>query len=231
MSCWIGFYYIPPEGPFYDLGSQILRYDIRAERTAPLSDVVRAKIGAVPSGWIRDARHFGFHLTVGEALRVSSHDLPRIEDELAALLGCLHPDSRLTLHYQGLRRWRDDKVWVLRYRASEALGILQAVVVARLARYARHSHFIDAVRDNPNRYPDDYQRQRIETFLTPRGFDTWEPHFTLLNPYEGNEPERLAERLEPLFRPVRVLECESFCLVEKRDDGPWRIRRELTRPA
>lgn len=230
MSSWIGFYYIPPRGAFYDLGSQILGYDIRAERSVVLSDAVRGKLGDVPRAWSQQARHFGFHLTIGEALRVSAYELGRIEDDLEAVLGCLHPTSKLTLHYQGLRRWRDDKVWVLRYRASEALNVLQAVVIARLGRYAEHSLFVDEVRREPQRYTERYQQQRIETFLTPRGFDTWEPHFTLLNPYEGRDPEGFARGLEPLFEHVQAIECDTFCLVERDAEGLWHIRRELTRP-
>ncbi|MBB6098196.1 2'-5' RNA ligase [Deinobacterium chartae] len=229
MSFRFAIYYVPPRGSeFYRLGSEVLGYDLRATRELELSEDLRARIGDLDPAWRAAARPFGFHLTLGEALEVDPLALPLIEEEISDLLACLSPESSLTLHAQGLERWEDGKVWVLRYRASEALAMLQALFIARTAPFGRHSDFVDEVRADPGKYGRAFERRRLRKFLSPRGLDTWQPHFTLLNPF-GGEGGGLARRLERSFEPYQALEVESVCLMLQQDDKPWRIRREFPR--
>lgn len=239
MRTWFAVYAIPPaDDPRYRLGSALLGYDIRAEAPAGPSPVA----GLEPR-WSEAGRGFGFHVTVAEAYAFDSPDdaaadarLERIAREVAELVAGCHPESVFELEPDGLVRWRENTVWALRYRASRPLDLLQAALAARLAPWAEHSMFLDEDARHPERYTEPWQRARIGALLTPRGLDTWRPHATLLNPYDGPDDPDLVRRVERIFAERGTWRVDRLALTvgaevrEGRAPTRWRIAREFLLP-
>lgn len=222
-----GLFYIPPQASdFYRLGSEILGYDVRTERVLEWSPELRQTLGSFDPTWVGRAQPFGFHLSVSDGLETDPALLPDVEREIAGILGCFDPRSTFELRLVDVRRWADDRVFVLLCEANENLKILQAVLMARVALLARNSAFFEKVRQSPDRYAAPYERRRLDMFLTPRGLDTWQPHFTLLNPYSGRHPERLELGLRETFVDTSVIRVASFCLAVQESGGLWRVHQE-----
>lgn len=230
MTNWFAFYYIPPaDSDFYKLGSEVLSYDIRGGQSVE-STHLPDDLKKIPRPWTRAARDFGFHMTITEALTYDPADLSAIEEEIADILDGFSLESEMSLEQQGLRVWKEGEVWVLRYTPSRALDILQAVMVARLARFGKTSMFFDEIKEHPERYSEPYERRRLQTFLSPRGLDTWPAHFTLLNPHPRETNLDLEASFKDLFSDFGKLEPATFSLVLKEGDAPWRIHRDYSWP-
>jgi hypothetical protein len=228
---WFALYYVPPAGSaLYRYGSQVFGYDVRAQAPVGMSADLQACLGDIPAAWAAKARDFGFHLTVVEAMTYDPADRDALEDEVAAVLESFEPSGHLTLEEGRLERWKRGAVWALRYRPSRVLELLQAVLVARLARFGTSSMFEEEIRRHPERYAAPYERKRLETFLSPRGLDTWEPHFTLLNPHPETENPDLEGRVQRVFGEFATVECRGLCLMVREDEEPWRIGREYPWP-
>lgn len=220
MPRWFGVFFIPPaRSRLYRFGSALLGYDIRAG-APPLPSSSPSSSPPPSDGpdprWSAAARPFGFHLTVVEAYALPASGpsggeraWAEVERETAALLACAHPGSRFALRPRGLERWRDGEVWVLRFEASPALAVLQAALVARLSRLAERSLFHEELDAHPERYPERYQRARMRVLLTPRGLDSWRPHFTLLNPYRGPAASPITAWLEAEARALLAAPAAS----------------------
>ncbi len=186
-------YVVPPAtDPFYQLGTRLLGYDLRARRSVPLPEFVSPD-------WQTDAGPYGFHLTVVEGFYTEAARLSGVEQELRACLACLSPEAELTLTGGHLEDWDGGTVWVQRFEPSPALLVVQTLLLARLAPFVSASPFAD----QPRR---PYEEARMRLLSTPRGLDTYQPHFTLMEPYGGDDPGGLRARLSALLRPHEALE-------------------------
>ncbi|WP_045234639.1 DUF1045 domain-containing protein [Deinococcus pimensis] len=216
MTTRFAVYLVPPaQSAFFRLGSAVLGWDSRAGQP------VQQPPGLRPE-WTAKAGPFGFHLTVTEAFECDPADWDDIERELRALCACLSPDAHLALSGGRTEVWDGGEVIVLRYEASEALVVLQTLLVARLARFVTGSSFDDLVREDPSKYAAPHERARLRALRTPRGLDTWTPHFTLVEPYEGEDAEALASDLEARFEGFGTLDFDRVTLMRQEDDGPYR---------
>ena len=231
MTSWFALYYVPPaDSNFYRLGSEVLGYDVRQGKRLERSSGFENKLGDIPTAWTADARDFGFHMTITEALTYVPGTLEAIEQEIADILGSFNPESEMTLAREGLVQWKEGEVWVLRYAPSRALELLQAVLVARLAKFGQTSMFFEEIEQHPERYAEPYERRRLKTFLSPRGLDTWPAHFTLLNPHPREKNEGLAAAFEEMFGEFGRLEATTFSLMRKEGDAPWQLYRDYPWP-
>jgi hypothetical protein len=222
-SCWFGLYAIPPLGPFYRLGSDLLGYDVRSAQATP-GDTRRA-VG-VEDAWTDTARTFGFHATIVDVLRCRPDDLERIADDVEDLVAALHPKTTLELELRGVRTWNDDTVLLLRYEPNVAFQVFQAATLTRLAPYGGGSVFTDPETPQPAGGYRPHEQRRLAVFGTPRGYDTWMPHFTLLDPCPPDIDADVRQRLAEVFRPFDHVDVTTVCVVVDRGDS-WRIFREI----
>ncbi len=231
MLHWFALYYVPPaESEFYRLGSALLGYDVRAGRRLEPAPTLLETLRPIPDAWVKKARGFGFHLTVTEAMTYALERLSKIEAEVDAILRSFDPQSEMVLRLEGLRRWRGEQVWVLKYVPSRALHVLHAVLAARLSLLGQSSMFFGEIEEHPELYSAPFERQQLETFLSPRALDSWHAHFTLLNPHPSQADPALVEAFTNVFEKFDRLEPASFCLVLKEGDAPWRLYREYPWP-
>ncbi|WP_425147268.1 hypothetical protein [Deinococcus sp.] len=211
----------PAESPSYRLGSELLGYDVRARQELALPDYI-------DSTWQTAAAPYGLHLTVVEGFYTDAASLPAIEAELRACMACLSPTAELHLSGGHVEAWNGGAVLAQVFTPSAHLTMLQALLLARLSRFVTHSPFDDEVQEHPQRYPAAYERARLRLLRTPRGLDTWQPHFTLVQPYGGPDASALQRRLEALVSPYAQQRYGSVALFVKPEGQPrWQIEAEI----
>lgn len=209
----------PQDDPYYEAGSTLLGFDVRAGRERPLPDFLTPQDQA-------DAGPYGLHLTVVEGFFTDSAWWPQIEAEARACVACLSPDAALTLRGGRVEVWDDGETWVHRFDPDAALLVLHTLLLARLSRFVTASPFAEQVAQG--RYAQPFEQARLGLLHTPRGLDSWRPHFTLVQPYGGGDPAGLRARLEGLTSPHHTQTYRSVALFEKREgEARWRVRAEL----
>ena len=214
-------YLVPSaEDAFYQLGSAVLGYDVRAARPVP-------RLPEVEPEWTAKAGQYGFHLTLLEAFECDVRRFPEIEAEIERVCACIAPTSRLHLGGARTEVWDDDTVIVRRFDASTPVLVLHTLLLARLAPFVTGSSFERMTQRDPKRYSEAYERARLHLFHTPRGLDTWEPHFTLVEPYTGMDVHDLAAHLDDRFEPYPTLELGTVTLLRQDGRAPFRIVQDF----
>ncbi|WP_424950172.1 hypothetical protein [Deinococcus sp.] len=213
----------PAESEYYRLGSETLGYDVRARQQRPLPADIRPE-------WQTAGGPYGFHLTLLEGFYCAPEALPEIEAELRACVACLSPTADLSLHAGRVELWDGGTVLTQMFRPSPHLLLLHALLLGRMARFVTHSPFLDRLAANPGRYPEPYQRARLALLYTPRGLDTFEPHYTLVDPFGGSEGDgkALRQRLDTLMAPWAEQTYASVALfVKPEGELRWQVWTEV----
>ncbi len=216
-------YTIPPaDHGLYRIGSEILGYDIRAGRDLPAETEARSQLGAFDPAWVSSAAQYGFHMTTAGTYEYDP-DALSMETVIEAcdmLLSSFNPANvmRLTQH-------PTEFIWQggftgLRYDANPTFQTLHTVLCTYLPRFGINSRSLRHLSDNPTAFGEaHHMAQRTQNFFTPYIFDDFMPHFTLLNPYTGDNPTTIREALWEMIGHVREVEVESVCLVRLQDDA------------
>ncbi|PYE55945.1 hypothetical protein [Deinococcus yavapaiensis] len=213
-------YLVPPaEDPYYRLGSAALGYDVRARRDVERLPGTRAE-------WVSKAGPFGFHATIVEAFDCAPSSFPDIEREIEACLASLSPSSVLELSNGRIETWDGGEVIVHRFDPNSALHALHVLLLARLGRFVTGSSFERAMRSG-EKYQEPHQKARIALLHTPRGLDTWEPHFTLADPYGGGDAEGLAADFDERFELYSTLKFDTVTLLRQNGTQPYEIVRDF----
>ena len=213
----------PANSDYYRLGSQTLGYDVRARQGVPLPADLRP-------GWQTQAGPYGFHLTLVEGFYCAPEALPELETELRACMASLSPHAELALHGGRVEAWRGGEVLAQVFRPSAGLLMLHAFLLARLARFVTHSPFTDEIQNHPERYASAWERARLKLLHTPRGLDSYEPHYTLADPYGGSpeEGEALRARLDALLAPWAEQTYDSVALfVKPEGEAHWQLWADI----
>ena len=227
--------YFVPQGRFYDLGSSILGYDLRSPIRRDLArPEVRERLQGFAEDWTSRCKQYGFHMTITDSMTFRMGDIAQIEHEIEDILACFSPRSPFTLTAEAdfVDFFGPDKsAVVLKYAASEALKILHAVLVARLHPYALESGFLRVYLKNQERFAEEACHvARIKKFFSPTIFDSYAPHFTLLDPYTGEDREGLMEVLGRVFGEFEQITVSGVCLLLQLAPGQnWIIYREFSR--
>ncbi len=229
-------YYIPQaDDPFYQSGTHILGYDVRARQNVGASSEPGDVLGSGKETWTTVCRPYGFHLTICEALDCSWTTIPRVEQELGDLLKCFDPHQPFLLERrdnQPVGIWGEEasKSLVLLYEPNTSLRMLHTLLVARLAPLGTGSDFLKRYLTHSQRELPPHLVQQIRLFSSPTVFENWYPHFTVLNPYTGEEAQAMALRLAELFQSYRQVTVQTICLLIQEDDkANWQIYQEFRR--
>jgi hypothetical protein len=233
---WFAVYYVPKGDDdqtrsFYELGSSVVGYDVREPSKNLLPPAsLRNLPGGFDQGWITEAQQYGFHVTIGDALSFSC-SISRLETEIENLLACYKRSHAFELK-------RDDRYLrletagrgraILRYQPNDYLFQFHALVFGRVNPYGENSYY----REHSSDYTEDFERKRIGIGCSPKVLDSWAPHFTLLDPWDGKNKEGLESTFTQLFDKTEHhrLEVQSICLMIKRHgENHYRIHREFPR--
>jgi hypothetical protein len=226
-------YFTPrAEDPFYQLGSQILGYDVRRRQAVKMPTSVSAGLGEFDSAWVGKSRRFGFHLTVGDALDCDLATIPAVEERLADLLACFNPASSLTLQRSSEKPvgiWPSGEAYCLAllYQPNVTLAMLHALLVGCINPLGKGSVYVRQYLTGERSFQP-HAAQQVRLFSSPTILDNWTPHFTLLNPYSGADAAAMATRLALLAQGFPTVTIESLCLLVQEDhETDWFIYREL----
>jgi hypothetical protein len=229
-------YYIPQaDDPFYQVGSSILGYDVRARQSVTTSPKLEEVLGRDKETWTTISRPYGFHLTICEALDCHWATIPRVEQELADLLKCFDPSHPFVLERrddQPVGIWGEEasKGLVLLYEPNTTLRLLHTLFVARIAPLAIGSDFLRRYLTHAQRELPAHLAQQVRLFSSPPVLDNWYPHFTVLNPYTGRDAMAMASYLAQLFEEYRQITVQTICLlVQENNEANWQIYREFCR--
>lgn len=233
-------YYIPEADPltsdapgFFQVGSAILGYDVRAGSTAPMPPDLRSKVGEINPAWQRIAQVFGFHLTISDAIDFNLGDLDRVEEELLAILNCFAPGEvfRLEQSPDFIPDWGPSIV--LRYDPNQHLCALHALVVARINPIGTGSRLLRDYLENPDQFiHEPHMAARVLKFYSPRILGGYYPHFTLLNPYTGPDRTAMVQALKRVFEAYREITLHTICLlVQYSEEKKLVLYKEFKRSA
>jgi len=219
-------YYIPPaESALYRRGSEILGYDVRAGLFLPDDNPTRA---ALPEfDWVARPQTYGFHITTGYSLYFDRPTLPQIEQAMDDVFNCFDTSAAFTFTPAAERVvfWRDEIV-VLRYDPNPAMLMLHTMLIARINPYGKASNMSDSYADKDPAALNPLYAHRVRQYYTPYMLDGWVPHFTLMMPYTGSDPQAMRAALLDMFdaEPISV---ESICLLVSEDEEThYRLHRE-----
>jgi len=119
---------------------------------------------------------------------------------------------------------------VLLYEPNEYLRMLHTLIVARINPQGTGSGFLKKYLAQPNQEIPPHEVQLLRLFYSPAVLGNWHPHFTLLNPYAGDDASLMASRLADLFASYEQMTVDAVCLLIQRDDeADWHIYREFRR--
>ncbi|MFC1975208.1 hypothetical protein ACFLXQ_02275 [Chloroflexota bacterium] len=223
-------YYIPEaDSKFYQLGSSILGYDVRAGKPVTMPSELQLELGKFDLAWRTAAQFYGFHLTIGDAIDFDLNNLPQIETESLAILDCFASPEKFTLYksQEFIPDW--GLPIVLCYDPNEYLRTFHALVVACINPLGTGSGYLERYLENPDQYDDElYKASRIRKFYSPFILGDFAPHFTLLNSYEGANRTKLVQKFERIFSEFTEFTVNSICLlVQYRAEENWVIYREF----
>ncbi|MBN1895757.1 hypothetical protein JW906_14790 [bacterium] len=225
-------YYIPPgKSPFYKFGSSVLGYDIRNRKEVPRPAALKNFPG-FGEEWQTQARPYGFHLTIGDSIDFKAGKMAAIERETEDLLRCFRPDSIFTLRRLSKNDigFRDTAV-VVNYEPNDNMKILHTLIAARLHPMGTGSGYLERFLKNPGLLKKPHHIQRTLKFFSHTVFDSYSPHFTLLNPFGGAEKDRL--KIISFFKIQsrgfqEKIRLASLCLcLQMRQEKEWIIHREF----
>lgn len=220
-------YYIP-EGEFYRLGSSVLGYDVRSIAAIERPEAVAHNF---KPEWVKNNQPYGFHLTIGNAMDFNSEDLSKIEKEIRDLLDCFDPVHLFTLRQREedfITFWNGEHM-VLRYDANDYLKIFHTLIVARVHTLGLGSGTLERYYDDRGPLAE-HRVKRVQKFYSSTVFDSYSPHFTLLNPYSGQDPDRWVRLFFDMFHPFSTITVDKISLVVKwRDSDPWSIYTDISR--
>jgi hypothetical protein len=218
---------------FYQLGSSILGYDVRAGDRVPMAPALRAKLGEFDPAWQANAQPYGFHLTIGDAIDFNTGDLQQIEAELVAILNCFAASDKFELEQSSdfIPDW--GAPIVLRYDPNEHLRALHLLVISCINTIGTGSSLLRRYLEDPNQYANEpHQAARTLKFYSPRILGDYHPHFTLLNPYSGSDRTALVRALKQVFEAFTKFTVNSICLsVQDSAEKNWTIYKEFKRDA
>jgi hypothetical protein len=115
---------------------------------------------------------------------------------------------------------------VLLYRPNISLSML---LVGRINRLGKGSEYLRQYLAG-SRTLQPHRAQQVRLFFSPTVLDSWQPHFTLLNPYNGHDQVAVASLLEHFTETYKSITVDRLCLlIQKQDEANWQIYREFYR--
>jgi len=220
-------YYVPKkEDKFYELGTSILGYDVRARMRVPIAKELQDLQG-LDSDWVGKAQQYGFHLTIGDAIDFVGN-LHTIEKEIDDIVACFHPDHRFTLKKctDFVIRWGE--AVVLRYDPNDYLKILHTLIVARVNPLGNGSGYLERYLSGIDHCTERDCHHKIMKFYSPYVLDSYLPHFSLLSSYTGQDYQSVKQLFSTMFNKFPCLKLNSVCLmIQMHKDENWIIYKEF----
>jgi len=226
-------YYIPPaEHPLYRVGSELLGYDLRAEKVLPVDNASRAKIPGFELSWVGDSHQYGLHMTIAHAMHFQADRLGAIEAETESIMNLFDPAKAWeitpcvgTAYTAIASNW----ACLLRYDPNQAFIMLHALIVARLSPLGIGTPQLDKFMAGEIQ-PPLHAQHRLVQYYYYNLLDDFYPHFTLFNPLPVEDVEPVREAVMAVVPEPELMTIETLCLLVRQDgEKHYRIHREFSR--
>lgn len=215
-------YIIPPKGsPLYEFGTQILGYDVRGSKM-------------IHSPWqeqVGNARDFGFHLTVCDALYFWNEATAKMAKSAVEFLARAFKPFEITNLCLKPQCPDPTSLAIVGDEHSGTLEALHCELVYHVYRRAAASNYSLGLADLKRDQDIERARLMISRYKAPYIFQRYRPHFTLLT---NVSPETLPEVYEALNTHFndrvqeRTLRVEKLALMTRpTPDSPWVIEKEI----
>ena len=228
-------YFVPKaDDSMYEFGTQILGYDVRARRLVRMSQSLEQELGEIEDSWVDHARPFGMHVTICDALDCDFGTIPEVEARLLDLVNSFDPETEFRLrrcNEQPVVVWGEAGAYaiVLRYDSNLSLAMLHALLVGCINPLARGTGYLRDFIMGARTF-DESRTRKLRMFSSHTVLDNWRPHFTLLDPFSGTNPEAMASAIARQTEAFQELKVDTVCLLVQEHDGAnWFIYRELSR--
>lgn len=220
-------YTIPPANSLiYQHGSEILGYDVRSGVFLPEDNPTRRQLPEFDKRWVARPQIYGFHATTGYSLYVDPEDLPKIEAEMESVCRCFGDVEFLLTPYENRVVFWNDTIVVLHYRPNINMAMLHTMLVSRVNPLGTSSNITQQYAKKDLEELDPTLAHRVKHYHTPYMVDGWNPHFTLMMPYEGQQKDAMKSALLNLFDDT-PLQVGSICLLYRDDNEThFRLHRE-----
>lgn len=222
-------YFVPEvNSALYKFGSEVLGYDIRHQSSI---------VSQWPPEYIGEARNYGFHLTLADALYFAHQsDIQLVTEEIKNLVQGFIPfqlDFRIQAGFPNkesisLVCFDENGTY---FDKSGTLEALHHELVFRCYRRAIGSNY-DLRLVKPDRDQDEDRADlMIQRYHAPYIFNCFRPHFTLLTKVPPEKLGFVSQEISELFKkkvPEPHIKVKRIAILERPDlNQPWKIRHEI----
>ena len=220
-------YLVPePDSRFYQIGSEILGWDVYAEREVPLAAALAARAPDLRE-WVGSAQHFGFHATIGDALEYTADVVETIERLLDEIAAETAPFELVQGRIHDTFRSFPTTLAATFDCPNRALNRLEERVVTQV-----NALYSDSPMFGPRaaRY-NEQQRANLDRYGSPNILSLFDLHFSLATSLpNGSSWHLMADLVRNEGGLFATPEQQSWTvdkvhLLEKRCDDRYRIRR------
>ena len=221
-------YAIPEkDDEFYKAGTDILGYDIRNK-----AFVTNSMANKSLNNYVGDARDFGFHVTIADALYFASESaLDRIDAELRAIAKTFEPFTLSHLKVGQNIDQRNDIVLVCEDLSGSAEA-LHHEMVSRIYPLAISSYYFSNKQGFDESLYSPRDALMINRYGAPYILSRFKPHYTLL----ADPPEDIEENNRVKKEIIRRTEkfingtvaIRKLALVVKDNRNMWVIKTEIS---
>jgi hypothetical protein len=222
--------YLVPEADsrFYQIGTDVLGWDLFAQREVPIPAALAARAPALRE-WVGQAHDFGFHATIGDALVYPDDAVEMIEHLLAGIAAETAPFELVNGRIHDTFRSFPTTLAATFDSPNRALNRLEEQVVTRI-----NALYIDSPMFRPRaaRY-NEQQRDNLERYGSPNILSLFDLHFSLGTSIPSPDSwHRFANAVRDdlgLFATPdqRTMVVDKIHLLEQRPDDYYRIRRSF----
>ncbi|MEK7550447.1 MAG: hypothetical protein AAB535_01540 [Patescibacteria group bacterium] len=206
-----GLYYIPDgDSTFYKMGSKIVGYDIRNEEIMDSQEVGGVNFENI---WKTDSRQYGLHATITDVVTADSRVLSTVVRQVSGIIK--DTDYRNTeIHIQKVESPKDNQSIIVASvkRTNEIKNLHRRLLKIQncgdstiyTRRIKSHPKWVDALTSE--------QQKNLRRYMSPYVLSEFLPHFTLLNPFAGDD-DQITKDINNLLSLPTSLKLQSISLV------------------
>jgi len=198
--------YFIPEGAIYNLGSQIIGYDIKKKLVTK-----NTSIEELPNN---NAAHYGFHLTLTDVVQINANQLSKVL-KLTKAICKISVFKNISIKLDKMGIMPNANVYALQFKNSIKLWILHVFLVIFVQRLGTGSGY----KHNVNMSA--WRRVKTRHFLSPYIFDDFLPHISLASDVDRNTANKLHELINKKLPKLSVLKIGTIAVVVRRGESKY----------
>lgn len=186
-------YYIPNNTSLYNLGTQIIGYDIIGNTIAGIPSNTRIRTMNIMN---EESAQYGFHVTLTDAVSVKEDQLERVVKRAQRIFHC--PLFKgIVLKNIGIQQMPHSRTLAMQFHRTFRMLLLHSLLVLFVQRLGRKSQYSEVA----NSYHF-FKRLKIKIFFSPYIFYAYLPHLSFISNFEPNTQDDLYKYVVQNFQHV-----------------------------